>query len=136
MEAHNINNFNVYNTHNPYTAKDLPVKNIFITDKYSTLSEAQNDRSVTRADTVDNHSVWLGKSSPIGPSLLETKVTMSVEKDLNVVITIVKNKNTDGVIRQIPTKESIELLKYFKKYSEQHLLTKENHQHSTILKNL
>mgnify|MGYP003429205512 FL=1 len=136
MEAHNINNFNIYGAHNPYTTKDFPVKNTFITDKNSTLTEAQNDRSVTRADTVDNHSVWLEMSPAIRPSLLETKVTMSVEKDLNVVITIVKNKNTDDVIRQIPTKETIELLKYLKKYSEQHLLIKENHQHSTILKDL
>ena len=44
-------------------------------------------------------------SPPIRSSILETKVTMSVEKDLNVVITTVKNKNTDDIIRQIPTKE-------------------------------
>lgn len=132
METHNINNFNIYNAHNPYSNKDLPIKNTI----NSTPSEVQNDRSVTRADTMNNHTVWLEMSPPTRPSLLETKVTMSVEKDLNIVITIVKNKNTDDVIRQIPTKETIELIKYFKKYSEQHLLIKENYQHSTILKDL
>lgn len=132
METHNINNFNIYNAHNPYSNKDLPIKNTIS----SALPEVQNDRSVTRADTMNNHTVWLEMSPLTRPSLLETKVTMSVEKDLNIVITIVKNKNTDDVIRQIPTKETIELIKYFKKYSEQHLLIKENYQHSTILKDL
>lgn len=136
METHNINNFNIYNAHNPYSNKDLPINNTIITDKSSTLSEIQNDRSVKRADTADNHTAWLKISPPIRPSILETKVIMSVENDLNVVITIVKNKNTDDVIRQIPTKETIELIKYFKKYSEQHLLIKETYQHSTILEDL
>lgn len=134
MEIYSINNFNIYNVPNPYSNKDLPTNNTIITDKIDTLSEIQNDRLFTRTDTANNHYVWLRMSHSIRSSILETKVTMSVEKDLNVVITTVKNKNTDDVIRQIPTKEHINLLKYIKKYSEQHLLINEKHQHSTILK--
>lgn len=134
METHDIHNLNTHNTYYTYSNKSVPIKNNINIEKGIDLPETQKDLPFYNTNTTDSHAQRLKLPIPYTPSLLETEVTMSVEKDLNIIVTTVKYKNTDKVIRQIPDEEIIERLKYLKKYNKQLISQKEKDEPSIIIK--
>ncbi len=120
METHNIQDINIYNVYNIYSNRDAPGKKTITTDKNTLTSEAQKNLAIKRSDNVDKPALSLLKTSPLTtPPLPETEIIMSVEKDLNIVITTVKDKNKGEIIRQIPNEEAVERLKLFKNSQKQ-----------------
>lgn len=119
METYDIHNLNTHNNYQVYCIKNIPIKNNINEEKGIVRPEMQKNLSFYNTNTQDGHAQRLDSPIPYKSSLWETEVTMSVEKDLNIVVTTVKNKNTDTVIRQIPEEEIIERLKYLKKYNKQ-----------------
>ena len=117
METHDIHNLNTYNTYHTYYNKNSSIKNTTNARKGIAISEIQKDQPFNNINTRDSQTQYMKLPIQDTPHLLETEITMTVEKDLNIVVTTVKNKDTDKVIRQVPNKEIIERLKYFKKYT-------------------
>ncbi|TVM00012.1 MAG: hypothetical protein CV087_15945 [Candidatus Brocadia sp. WS118] len=128
METHDIHNLNTYNNYHTYYNKNASIKNTNNAEKGITISEIKKDLPINNINIMDRQTQHLKLPIYYTPHLLETEITMSVEKDLNIIVTTVKNKDTEKVIRQIPDKEIIERLKYLKKYSKQLISQKENDQ--------
>lgn len=135
METHNIHNFNTYIDYNNNNNKSVPSRKTTNVENDSAINEIQKDLLFKNSTTRDNHTQHLKLPISYIPPLLETKITMSVEKDLNIIVTTVKNKNTDKVIRQIPSEEIVERLKYIKKYNKQLISQKENNESNIIINN-
>lgn len=56
------------------------------------------------------------KSSPIISYHTGTKVSFSMENDLHIVVTTVTESNSNTVIRQIPSEETIDRLRLLNRY--------------------
>lgn len=134
METHNIHNLNTYIDYNNNSNKSVPSRKTTNVENDSATHEIQKDLLFKNSTTRDNNTQHLKLPISYIPPLLETKITMSVEKDLNIIVTTVKNKNTDKVIRQIPSEEIVERLKYIKKYNKQLISQKENNESNIIIK--
>ena len=131
METHDIHNLNTYNTYHTYYNKNSSIKNTTNARKGIAISEIQKDQPFNNINTRDSQTQHIKLPIHDTPHLLETEITMTVEKDLNIVVTTVKNKDTDKIIRQVPNKEIIEMLKYFKKYTK-YLISQEENDQPTI----
>jgi uncharacterized FlaG/YvyC family protein len=96
MGNHNIHTVSTYKDHNTlYSNKDISrKKNTIPSDEQKII-----DDPLKRT------------SSPATPHYVGTKVAFSIERDLHIVVTTVKDSNTDTVIRQIPPEETIKRLK-------------------------
>ncbi|TVL95917.1 MAG: hypothetical protein CV082_08835 [Candidatus Brocadia sp. BL1] len=126
METKNVLNLNTYNAYYNYDDKSMSI---------TKTTNPENDKSIFKnVDKVDNHTQRLKLPISYAPSFLETEITMSVEKDLNIVVTTVKNKNTDKVIRQIPEEEVVERLRYLKEYDKQLISLRERNASNIIAK--
>lgn len=102
METHNIHPVSVYKDHITLSSnKDVPIKNRVP----SALSQINDPPKKI--------------SSPIAHHNVGTKVAFSIEKDLHIVVTSVKDSNTNKLIRQIPPEETIDRLKLLNNYYKQ-----------------
>lgn len=119
METHAIHNLNNYNAYHNDSRKSVSRRTTNNVENDRAILKIQKDQSFKNTKIKDNSTQHLKLPISHIPPLLETEITMSVEKDLNIIITTVKNKNTDKVIRQIPNEEIVERLKYLKKYNKQ-----------------
>lgn len=103
MENHNIHTVSTYKDHNTlYNNKDMSIKKNTVPS-----NEPKVDDPPKRT------------SSPATPHNVGTKVAFSIEKDLHIIVTTVKDANTNKVIRQIPTEETINRLKLLNSYYKQ-----------------
>lgn len=138
METHNIHNLNTYidyhSNSNGNSSKSVPSRKTTNVENDRVIHEIQKDLLLKNSNTKDNHTQHLKLPISYIQPFLETKITLSVEKDLNIIVTTVKNKNTDKVIRQIPSEEIVERLKYIKKYNKQLISQKENNESNIITK--
>lgn len=132
MGAHDIHNMNTYNAYHNYSNKSVVLRKTTPGENDRAILDIQKDQSLKNPIAKENHNQHLPLSISSIPPLLETEITMSVEKDLHIIVTTVKNKNTDKIIRQIPSEEIIERLKYLKKYDKQHTSHKENDESNII----
>lgn len=99
MEIHIVHPVETYKGHNiRYIDRDAPVKKNVVPAAPSKLDDQ------------------IKKTSPISVHRLGTKVAFSIEKDLHIVVTTVKDSNTNAVIRQIPPEETIDRLKLLNNY--------------------
>ncbi|OOP55892.1 MAG: hypothetical protein AYP45_12030 [Candidatus Brocadia carolinensis] len=135
METHDIHNLTTYNTYQAYYNKNPSIKTATTAGKDIAISEIQKEQPFNNIGTRDSQAQHIKLPIHDILPLLETEITMAVEKDLNIVVTTVKNKDTDKVIRQIPDKEIIERLKYFKKYTKYLISQEEKDQAANNTKN-
>lgn len=119
METHNINPDNTYKDHD-------------ILSKNKKVSTKQNSVPLETLQS-DDH---LKKTSlPIACYHVGTKVAFSIDNDLHIVVTTVKDTNTNTVIRQIPSEETMNWLKFFNRNSVHPLLNKVDYHHKHVVRN-
>lgn len=135
METHDIHNLITYNAYHNFSNISVSIRKTTNAENDKSIQEIQKALSFTNTNTRNNPTQYLKSSISYIPPLLETEITMSVEKDLNIIVTTVKNKNTDKVIRQIPNEELVERLKYLKKYNNQLIFQKEKDVPTSITTN-
>jgi uncharacterized FlaG/YvyC family protein len=113
MEAHTIQNVDTYNIHNEHTDKNSLTKKSLTRDEIFASNKAKN-----RKDT-KNHSksssIKTQSSNTVTPSGT-TRITYSIESDLNITVTRTIDTNTKKVLRQVPSEETIRKMKLSKTY--------------------
>ncbi|MCF6154458.1 MAG: hypothetical protein E3K36_04230 [Candidatus Brocadia sp.] len=102
METHDIHPVSVYKYHITLSSN----KYVAIKNRVPSASSKINDPPQKI-------------SSPITHINIGTKVAFSIEKDLHIIVTRVKDSNTNKVIRQIPPEETIDRLKLLNNYYKQ-----------------
>jgi len=125
METHNVHPVNTYKDHNYITKDVLDKKNIMV-NKSTIQSEPPKPSKVNDQLKATSSSITLRH--------LGTKVAFSIEKDLHIIVTTVKDSNTNKVIRQIPPEETIDRLKLLNNYHKQPIINEVNFQPKFILK--
>ncbi len=108
METRDIHSVTTYKDHTSlFVNKNVPLKKDL--DKTNIISF-----DVQKSD--DPHK---DISSSFTSHHVGTRVAFSIEKDLHIVVTTVKDANTNKVIRQIPQKETIDRIKLLSIYYKQ-----------------
>ncbi len=89
-----------------------PVNTLNIRNEYNVHNKEPVHKHKTSAlPTKQKAEVQTNKSSDI---------SFSVEKDLNVIVTVVKDSNTKKVIQQMPSEEALKRMRFIKNYLASH----------------
>lgn len=103
METHDVHPVSVCKDHITIASnKDVPIKKNGLPSAVSPINDPLKKIS-----------------SPVTPHNVGTKIAFSIEKDLEIVVTSVKDLNTNKIIRQIPPEEIIDRLKLLNNYYKQ-----------------
>lgn len=94
MDIHNNNNISANNYHSLYNTENAQPKSPV---NETGISDTTNTSSRSDPTPVDS-----------------TRVSFSVEKDINIIVTKVVDDKTKQIIRQIPTEEAIKRLQLLK----------------------
>lgn len=113
MEAHTIQNVDTYNIHNEHTNKNTLTKKSLIKNEIFASNKAKN-RKDTKNHSKSN-SIKTQSSNTVTRSGT-TRITYSIESDLNITVTRTIDTNTKKVLRQVPSEETIRKMKLSKTY--------------------
>ncbi len=125
MEVRNIQHMSAYIAQeNPYHAKNMPAKDDVVAKKnvdtrriVAVKKEPEEKKGVAdKEKQEDSQSPSSNDSSASYP--VSTRVSLSVERDLNLVVTRVVDTKTKKVVRQIPPEEAIKKMRLLKSYRQ------------------
>jgi len=107
METFSISATNIYNIPNLYNEQ---AKKPVYTHKTAALPKEQN------AEDQTNKSADADSSLHRHYNFKKYAISFSVEKDLHVIVTVVKDPNTKKVLQQIPSEDAIRRMRFIKTY--------------------
>lgn len=111
MEIPSIQKINIHDNHNEYRDKDISTKKNANIDEIAESKKVKNEKE--RKDRIGE-----SQHSKVVTLPVATRISYSIENDLNLVVTRVVDTNTKKVIRQIPPEEIVKRMKLLKNYHQ------------------
>ncbi len=113
MEIPSIQKVDIYNE---YRDKDLSTKKNANKDEIAESKKTKNHKAKNEKEIKDYTEESQHSKIVIPPAA--TRISYSIENDLNLIVTRVVDTNTKKVIRQIPPEEIIKRMKLLKNYHQ------------------
>lgn len=122
MEAPSIQKITTYNNYNEYRDKDISTKKNANKGEAAESKKAKDSKA--KNDKVTKDGLEESQLSGVVTLPITTRVSYSIESDLNLVVTQIVDTNTKEVIRQIPPEEVIKRMRLLKNYHQPVSITK------------
>lgn len=116
METPSIQRINTHDNYHEYHGKGISAKENTNKDKIAEPKKTKDYKAKNEKEINDRREESQRSRAVTLP--VDTRISYSVENDLNLVVTRVVDANTKKVIRQIPPEEVIKRIRLLKNYHQ------------------